>query len=102
MTAAKPISSFASRALLSSLLSLLWLTTGAQERKMVALSKPDSVALFRGVAVSADLVGAAQLGLSDYGQFEGAVRVNLKDKYFPVFEAGLGKADTEDENTKIR
>lgn len=63
---------------------------------------PDSVPLFRGVAVSADLFGAVQRMVSDYGQYEAALRVNLKDKYFPVFELGLGDAKhTEDAVTGI-
>lgn len=59
----------------------------------------DSTAMFKGVAVSFDLVGAGQLLLSDYGQYEAAVRVNLKDKYFPIAEIGYGKCDATDETT---
>ena len=62
----------------------------------------DTVPMFRGVAVSFDLAGATQLQLSDYGQLEGAVRVNLHDQYFPTLEIGLGKACHEnDEVTGI-
>jgi hypothetical protein len=39
--------------------------------------------------------------VSDYGQYEAALRVNLKDKYFPVVEIGIGKADGTDESTQI-
>lgn len=66
-----------------------------------AVAEKDTVALFRGVAVSADLIGAAQLALSDYGQYEAALRINLRDKYFPVFELGYGKADADDPSTKL-
>jgi len=65
-------------------------------------SKPDTTALFQGVAVSADLVGAGQLWLTDYGQYEGALRINLKDKYFPIVEIGYAICDTEDETTLNR
>ena len=62
----------------------------------------DTVPLFRGVAVGVDLAGAAQLQLSDYGQLEASVRVNLHDQYFPTLEIGLGKANHEnDEVTGI-
>ena len=66
-----------------------------------AVAEKDTVALFRGVAVSADLIGAAQLALSDYGQYEAALRINLRDKYFPVLELGYGKADADDPSTKL-
>lgn len=62
----------------------------------------DSVPLFQGFSVSADLAGAAMMVLSDYGQYEGAVRVNLHNQYFPVVEVGYGKADhRNDEVTGI-
>jgi len=57
----------------------------------------DSVPMFRGFAVSFDLLGAAQMQLSDYGQYEGAFRLNLHDQYFPIVEVGLGRANHEDD-----
>ena len=30
--------------------------------------------------------------LSDYGQYEGALRINLHDEWFPIAELGYGKA----------
>ena len=39
--------------------------------------------------------------VSDYGQYEASLRINLKDKYYPVFELGYGKADASDEATQI-
>lgn len=57
----------------------------------------DTLPAFRGISVSADLVGAAQMILSDYGQYEAALRVNLYDQYFPILELGLGKADHADD-----
>ena len=38
----------------------------------------DTTALFRGVSVSVDAAGAALVHLSDYGQYEAALRINLK------------------------
>jgi len=62
----------------------------------------DSVPFFQGIAVGFDLAGAAQMQLSDYGQLEGSLRVNLHDQYFPTFEMGLGRASHEnDEVTGI-
>ena len=96
------ISSFISRAIAISLLLLAVATpSAAQERKGIAKHEADTVALFRGVAVSADLVGLVQLAVSDYGQYEAALRINLKDKYFPVVELGYGKADANDITTSM-
>ncbi len=96
------ISSFISRAIAISLLLLAVATpSAAQERKGIVKQEADTVALFRGVAVSADLVGLVQLAVSDYGQYEAALRINLKDKYFPVVELGYGKADANDITTSM-
>ncbi len=81
-----------------SLMLLLASTANAQEKNV---EKKDSVPLLRGFAVSVDLVGPAQMFLGDYGQYEAALRINLRDKYFPVFELGLGKADHDNDVTKI-
>ena len=57
--------------------------------------------MFRGFAVSFDLVGAGMAMFGDRGQYEGALRVNLHDEWFPVVELGYGRANSEDEVTKI-
>lgn len=87
-------------------LSLLLLLGGgwanAQNRlKKVATVEKDTIPWFNGMAVSVDLIGPAQLMVSDYGQYEASLRVNLKDKYYPIFELGYGKADAFDESTQI-
>ena len=46
----------------------------------------DSIPLFRGIAVSVDAVGPVQMMISDYGQYEAALKVNMTDKYYPVIE----------------
>ena len=53
------------------------------------------------MAVSADLIGIAETTLGDYGQYEAALRINLRDKYFPVIEVGYGKADADDPSTRL-
>jgi len=97
---AKPISLSISKAALISLLLLAALGMKAQSRKVMVQQK-DTIPFYRGVAVSFDLVGAAEKTLGSYGQYEGAVRVNLKDKYFPIIELGLGTADEEDVSTRL-
>ena len=41
------------------------------------------------------------LAFSDYGQYEGALRVNLRDEWFPIVEIGYGKAERNDEVTHM-
>ncbi len=57
--------------------------------------------LFSGVSVSADLAGAILAVSTAYGQYEAACRVNLKGRYFPVVEVGMGVSDHTDETTSI-
>ena len=52
--------------------------------------------LIDGIAVGADLVGPTmKLTGCDWSQMEVFARLNLYDKYFPVFELGYGEADHE-------
>ena len=73
----------------------------AQNKKVTEVEETDSTAFFNGFAVSGDLVGLLQLGVGDYGQFEAALRINLKDRWFPIFELGYGKGKHNDEVTLI-
>lgn len=61
----------------------------------------DSIPFFRNVAVGIDIVGPIWFEVYDYGEYEASLRVNLKDKYFPVVELGIGRAHVEDEASKI-
>ncbi len=72
-----------------------------QKNKQTAEASSDTIPLFRGVAVSADLAGIAQIAFSDYGQYEAALRINLKDKYFPIIELGYGQANSENIISKL-
>ena len=83
-------------------LLLLTLASSAQAQAKVFSLEKDSIPFFRGFAVSFDLVGPAMLALTDRGEYEGALRVNLHDQWFPIFEMGLGRANHEnDEVTGI-
>lgn len=101
MESPKAISAFISRALFTNLLLLILLPATAQQRKKVIAVVPDTIPMWRGVQVSGDVVGLIQLAVGSYGQYEGAVKVNLKDKFFPVIELGLGKADANDAVTQL-
>ena len=86
-----------------SLLLLVPLEASAQyglKKKKREVILPDTTAFFNGIAVSADLLGPAMLWLGDYGSYEAALRVNLKDRWFPVLEVGLGKTDHVDDATQ--
>lgn len=101
MSLLKPISISISRSICISLL-LIFAITGMGQKRKIAIPQPkDTTRLFRHVSVSVDLAGPLLLKFSDYGQYEVAARVNLRDKYFPVIELGYGQADSEDINTKL-
>lgn len=73
----------------------------AQKRGAKQTAERDTVPLFNGIAVSVDAAGAAMTVLSDYGQYEAALRINMRDRYFPIVELGLGKADHTDDGTNL-
>lgn len=97
----KHISSYISVLVISGLLLLVCSQAQAQSRKKNIVETVDTTAFFQGLAVSVDAVGIAQTLLSEYGQYEAALRINLKDKYFPVIELGYGTADVSDEATNL-
>lgn len=96
MTLHRHISVSISRAAISALFALGALSANAQGLKPQA-ERPDTTRFIRGLQVMADAVGPIQLAVSDYGQYEAALRINFKDKYFPVFELGYGTANHEDD-----
>ena len=100
MTQAYHICTYTSARRLISLICLMVLTLAATAQKRTLPEPKDTLPTFRGVQVMGDVVGLIMLGVSDYGQYEGGVRVNLKDKYFPVIELGLGKADHHNDITQ--
>lgn len=54
----------------------------------------EKVPVFCGLSVSADLAGAAMKAFgSNFAQVEAALRVNLKEKFFPTVELGYGFSD---------
>lgn len=108
MMSPSSISTFISRSIASSLL-LLAMVAGvsaqtsnrkAMQEKLRLKQIDDSIPFYRGFQVKGDLVGLVQKGVSSYGQYEAGVRINLKDKYFPVVELGLGEADHQDDITQ--
>lgn len=93
MTLRPHISNSISRLIVSLLMLFVGMSsTQAQVTKMFKMEK-DSIPLFCGFSVSFDLVGPAMMMLTTHGEYEGALRVNLHDQWFPIFELGLGRAN---------
>ena len=90
MTLPTRISISALRLALSMAMLLACANAGAQK---FLKYEQDTIPLFRGFAVSTDLVGLAQLQLSDHGHYEAALRLNLHDQCFPIVELGVGRAN---------
>ncbi len=83
-------------------LLLFFVAMTAQAQLKMFKMEQDSIPFFRGFALSFDLVGPAMMMLSDHGEYEGALRINLHDQWFPIFEMGIGRANHEnDEVTEI-
>ncbi len=99
MTHRQNTSTFISRLAVSALLLAAAMAAHAQG-KLFAIKK-DSVPVLNGFAVSVNVAGPVILALSDYGEYEAAVRLNLHDQYFPTVEVGYGKAEHDDEVTGL-
>lgn len=74
----------------------------AEMEKLRQKQIDDSIPWLQGFQVTTDLVGPIQRAVGSYGQVEAALRVNLKDKYFPIVELGYGDADETDDVTDIQ
>lgn len=71
------------------------------DKKNIVTTTNDSIPFLKSIAINIDAIGPSQLFLSDYGQIEAAVRLDIKDKYYPTIEIGYGKADASDEATRL-
>ena len=94
---------FISTSILRAAISIVVLSASmpAQAQMKFFSFQKDSIPVMRGFAVSFDLVGAGLMAFTDNGQYEGALRLNLHDEWFPIVEAGLGKANHHDDVTFI-
>lgn len=101
MTCQKNISTYISGLAVSLLLLFASAPASRAQNRLFSIEK-DSVPLFNGFALSFDLVGPVMQAMGDYGDYEAALRINLHDQYFPIFEMGYGRADRADEVTGIR
>ncbi len=101
MICQKNISTYISGLAFSLLLLFASAPVSRAQSRLFSIEK-DSVPLFNGFALSFDLVGPVMQAIGDYGDYEAALRINLHDQYFPIFEIGYGRADRDDEVTGIR
>lgn len=99
MTRIQKIYTYISRLVFS--IVLLAASIGMQAQGKLFAYQKDSIPLFRGFAISVDLAGPIVKSLSDYGEYEAALRLNLHDQYFPIFEIGYGEAEHNDEVTEL-
>lgn len=61
----------------------------------------EHLVFFQGFTLSIDCYGPVAYMVSDYGTAEAALRLNLKNTFFPIVEAGYGKCKKEDYNTLV-
>lgn len=70
--------------------------------KYVAIEEQKQhLVLFQGFTLSVDAYGPVAYAVSDYGTMEAALRLNLKNTFFPIVEMGYGKCSKEDFNSKV-
>lgn len=55
----------------------------------------------QGMSIGFDAAGAVMYALTAYGQLEGQLHINLKEKYFPAAEVGIGHSDHTNEDTDL-
>ncbi|MBO4664815.1 MAG: hypothetical protein J5663_10460 [Bacteroidaceae bacterium] len=56
---------------------------------------------FQGFTLSFDILGAGMRAMSSNGSLEAALRLNLKNTYFPIAELGVANCNKTDDNTNI-
>ena len=57
--------------------------------------------LLAGFSVGTDVCGAVMATVTPWGQYEGMLRLNLRGRYFPCIELGLGMSDCTGESSRI-
>ena len=103
------------RCIVTALVLMLFQTAMAQEQQEAVLpgekpkptkyvaveEKKQHLVFFQGFTLSVDAYGPVAYAVSDYGTAEAALRLNLKNTFFPIVEAGYGKCTKDDVNTKV-
>ena len=71
------------------------------EEAAVALAAQKRLPLIAGVSVSTDVCGMIMAACTPYGQYEAAARLNMRGRYFPVVEVGMGVSNHTNESTDL-
>ena len=83
MTKRQNISTYISRIVVSIVVLMTGSSAYAQNNKIT--NPADTMPLLKGMQISVDIAGPIIMQLSDYGEYEAALRLNLKNKYFRSF-----------------
>jgi len=73
----------------------------ADRERLARLMGNRSVPTFAGLSLSADLAGAFLAATRGVGNYEAALRLNLKNTFFPVVELGWGVCDQIGDATQL-
>ncbi len=68
---------------------------------VASLNEQPPIPMLQGFTLSVDVLNPILYLMSDYGSIEGALRVSLKNQFFPIVELGYGKCEHTDGNTDI-
>lgn len=71
------------------------------EEAAAALAAQKRLPLLAGVSVSTDVCGMVMAACTPYGQYEAAARLNMRGRYFPVVEVGMGVSNHTNESTNL-
>lgn len=86
----------------SSLLLALPATNAQHISKLKFKMESDTLPLIMGGQAFFNLAGVVLWQTSHYGEVEGGARLNMRGKWFPTVEAGLGICNKTDDQTNIR
>ncbi|MBO4486778.1 MAG: hypothetical protein J5729_00220 [Bacteroidaceae bacterium] len=86
---------------ISSLLLLQPAAWGQRQKPRISI-EADTVPLISGGQIYFNLAGAVLWQVSSYGELEGGARLNIRNKYFPTVEAGMGFCNKTDDGTDLR
>ena len=77
-------------------------TIQAQPRSTVLKPATKKEPFWTGCSVGYDLCGTVMALATPYGQYEGMFRLNLKNRFFPTAELGLGISNHTDDTSNIK
>lgn len=79
----------------------LCVSTFAQSHKHNVELSADTLPLIMGKQIFANMAGVVLWQFSDYGEIEGGIKANIKGRFFPTLEAGIGLCDKTNDETDI-